>query len=195
MMDANRWKQIKEVYDRALDLRGDERESFLAEACGDDDDLRREVESLLAAHDAAGTFLQSPAVEVAAREIVADEDISPAPQLIGRELANYRIVSLLGRGGMGEVYLAEDKRLRRKVALKALPSGFTGKLDRVRRFEQEVRAASALNHPNILTIHEIGEIENRHFIVSEYVEGETLRQRMETAKLSLSEVVDVAIQV
>src|SRR5262245_6983722 len=104
-MDAKRWMQIKEVYDRTLDLSGDERPGFLAEACGGDDDLRHEVESLLAAHEDAGTFLQSPAVEVAAREIVADEVSSPAPQLIGRELANYRIISLLGRGGMGEVYL------------------------------------------------------------------------------------------
>jgi eukaryotic-like serine/threonine-protein kinase len=88
MMDAKRWGQIKEIYDRALDLRGDERAGFFAEACGDDSDLRREVESLLAAHENAGTFLQAPAVEVAAREIVADEDTCPTPQLIGRELAN-----------------------------------------------------------------------------------------------------------
>jgi eukaryotic-like serine/threonine-protein kinase len=170
-MDAKRWGQIKEVYDRALDLGGAERDSFLAEACGVDEDLRREVESLLAAHEVAGSFLQSPAVEGAAREIAADEVTSPAPQLIGRELANYRIVSLLGRGGMGEVYLAEDKRLHRKVALKFLPARFTNDAERVRRFNREAAVASATNHPNILTIHEIGEVNSAHYIVSEFVEG------------------------
>src|SRR5262245_39642377 len=158
-MDAKQWRQIKEIYDRALDLSSEGRASFLSSACAGDADLRREVESLLAAHEAAGTFLQSPAVEVAAREIVADDDTSPAPQLIGRELTNYRIVSLLGRGGMGEVYLAEDKRLHRKVALKLLPSEFTNDSERVRRFEREAAAASAINHPNLVTIHEIGQIE------------------------------------
>jgi serine/threonine protein kinase len=194
-MDAEQWKKIKEVYDRALDLSGDEREVFLAEACGGDDDLRREVESLLAAHEDAGTFLQSPAVEVAVREIVADEVTSPAPQLIGRELANYRIVSLLGKGGMGEVSLAKDKRLRRKVALKLLPAQFTNDAERVRRFEREAKAASATNHPNIITIHEIGQVDGAHYIVTEFIDGQTLRQRMRTAKLSLNEVIDVAIQV
>src|SRR5688572_30228355 len=149
-MDAKRWEQIKEIYVRAIDLCGDEREGFLAGACACDADLRREIETLLAAHAEAGTFLQSPAVEVAAREIVADELTSPEPQLIGRQLANYRIVSLLGRGGMGGVYLAEDNRLRRKVALKLLPAKFTADADRVRRFKREARAASATNHPNIL---------------------------------------------
>src|SRR5262245_4300490 len=194
-MDEKRWGQIKEIYDRALDLSRDQREGFLAEACAADDDLRREVESLLAAHEDAGTFLQSPAVEVAAHEIVADEVTSPAPQLIGRELANYKIVSLLGRGGMGEVYLAEDKRLHRKVALKLLPAQFTNDAERVRRFELEASAASATNHPNIITIHEIGQVDGAHYIVTEFIDGQTLRQRMQTAKLSLNEVVDVAIQV
>src|SRR5215475_1656576 len=194
-MDQKRWGQIKEIYDRALDLSSDERESFLVEACDDDDDLRREVESLLAAHDDAGTFLQAPAVEVAAREIVADEDTSPAPMVIGRELANYKIVSFLGRGGMGEVYLAEDKRLHRKVALKMLPAQFMNDAERLRRFEREASAASATNHPNIITIHEIGQVDGAHYIVTEFIDGQTLRQRMQAAKLSLNEVVDVAIQV
>src|SRR5262245_42998306 len=194
-MDAKRWEQIKEVYDLALDLSRDEREIFLAEACAGDVDLRREVESLLAAHDDAGTFLQSPAVEVAAYEIVADEIPPPAPQLIGRELANYRIVSLLGRGGMGEVYLAEDKRLRRKVALKLLPAQFTNEAERVRRFEREAAAASATNHPNILTIHEIGEVDGAHYIVSEFVEGETLRALIKRGRLGISEAIGIAEQV
>src|SRR5262245_8622624 len=194
-MDAKRWEQIKEVYDRALDLRGDERVGFLAEACAGDANLRREVESLLAAHANAGAFLQSPAVEVAGHEIVADKVTSPSPQLIGQELANYRIVSLLGRGGMGEVYLAEDKRLRRKVALKLLPPQFTNDAERVRRFEREAKAASATNHPNILTIYEIGQIEGRHFIATEFVDGVTLRQAMRSDGMSIAESLSVAIQV
>src|SRR5215510_11058990 len=194
-MDAKQWGQIKEIYDHALDLSNDEREGFLAEACGEDDDLRREVESLLAAHEDAGSFLQSPAVEVAAREIVADKVSSPAPQLIGRELANYKIVSLLGRGGMGEVYLAEDKRLHRKVALKLLPARFTNDAERVRRFVREASAASATNHPNILTIHEIGDAEGAHYIVSEFVEGQTLRALIERGRLGVSEAMAIAEQV
>src|SRR5215813_3770950 len=193
-MDAKRWIQIKEIYDRALDLCGDEREGFLAEACGDDD-LRREVESLLAAHEDAGTFLQAPAVGVAVREILANEDTSPAPQLIGRELANYKIISLLGKGGMGEVYLAEDKRLRRKVALKLLPAQFTNDSERVRRFEREAKAASATNHPNILTIYEIGQAEGLHFIATEFVDGVTLRQSMQSDGMSIAESLSVAVQV
>src|SRR5262245_33828326 len=194
-MEAKRWGQIKEIYDRALDLSQEQREGYLAEACAADDDLRREVESLLAAHDDAGSFLQSPAVEAAAQEIVADEDTSPASQLIGRELANYKIVSLLGRGGMGEVYLAEDKRLRRKVALKLLPARFTNDAERVRRFEREAKAASATNHPNILTIYEIGQAEGLRFIATEFVDGVTLRQAMQNDGLSIAESLAIAIQV
>ncbi|MCI0387911.1 MAG: protein kinase [Acidobacteria bacterium] len=202
-MDPNRWKQIKEIYDRALDLSREEREGFVVEACAGDADLRREVESLLAAHEDAGTFLQSPAVEAAAREIVADEFTSTviailpaAPQLIGQELANYRIVSLLGKGGMGEVYLAEDTRLHRKVALKLLASQFTNDADRVRRFEREARAVSALNHPSIVTIFDIGQAGGLWFMATEFIEGRTLRQVLaEGGPLQLPEVFRIVGQI
>src|SRR5262245_7584867 len=195
-MDAIRWGQIKEIYDRALDLSREERESFLAEACAGDADLRREIETLLAAHADAGTFLESPAVEVAARKIVADEIISPAPQLIGRELANYRIVSLLGRGGMGEVYLAQDRRLSRNVALKLLPTQFVGDKRRVLRFEQEARAISLLNHPNIDTIFEAVQAEDIYFIATEYIDGRTLRAELkDRGRLPVRDALSIALHI
>src|SRR5438105_5377748 len=109
-------------------------------------------------------------------------------------IAHYRILSQLGAGGMGEVYLAEDPRLKRKVALKLLPSRFTSDADRVRRFEQEAQAASALNHPNIITIYEIGQEHGVHYMATEFIDGQTLRQRMSNDGLSLSAALDVAIQ-
>src|SRR5437660_1589219 len=114
---------------------------------------------------------------------------------IGTQFDRYEVLSPLGKGGMGEVYLAQDARLGRKIALKLLPAGFTGDEDRVRRFEQEAKAASALNHPNIITIHEIGKVADTHFIASEFIEGCTLRQQMAGSKLKLSEALDVATQV
>jgi len=113
----------------------------------------------------------------------------------GQNLGSYRVLSILGRGGMGEVYLAEDARLGRKVALKFLPSSFTNDDERLRRFEREARAASALNHPNILTIYEVGSIDGRQFIAAEYVEGQTLRQRLAQSRLKLIEILDLSIQV
>ena len=115
--------------------------------------------------------------------------------LVGKELGHYHILSLIGSGGMGEVYLAEDTRLKRKVAVKLLPAELTANQDRLRRFEQEAQAASALNHPNIITIHEIGQVEGLNFIVTEFIEGETLRLRMATERMNLPTVLDVATQV
>src|SRR5262245_36806032 len=114
--------------------------------------------------------------------------------MIGQTLSHYRILERLGSGGMGEVYLAEDERLRRKLALKILPSRFTQDRERVQRFEHEARAASALNHPNILTIYEIGRQENLYFIATEFIEGGTLRERINTAPLSLDEAIEITIQ-
>jgi eukaryotic-like serine/threonine-protein kinase len=201
MMDANLWEQIKNIYDRSLDLSREERERFFTEACAGDDELRRELESLLAAHEEAGTFLQNPAIKVDP-ELVADTfrsketAISSAtPNLIGRDLANYRIISLLGKGGMGEVYLAEDAILRRKIALKILPAKFTADVDRLKRFEQEAQSASSLNHPNIITIYEVGHVNDVHFIATEFIEGQTLRKLITESKLTLRDALDLATQI
>ena len=190
-MSPERYQQACKLYHAALDVEPQARSAFLDGACGEDQELRRELESLLEAHDKAGNYFAAPAMEVAADLLAAHRGQS----LVGRGLSHYRVLSLIGAGGMGEVYLAEDTRLGRKVALKLLPAAFTGNPDRVRRFEQEAKAASALNDPNILTIHEIGDIDNCHFIVSEYVEGETLRRRINDGKMESVAALDVAAQV
>jgi serine/threonine protein kinase/tetratricopeptide (TPR) repeat protein len=153
--------------------------------------LRTEVESLLESDERSGGFIETSGFRIAAELIAGD----PAGSLVGQDVGAYKIVDLLGVGGMGEVYLAEDTRLGRKVALKFLPDYFTSDRTRVRRFEQEARAASALNHPNILTVYEIGESAGTQFIATEFVEGRTLRQYMEGVQTTLGEVLDVAIQV
>ncbi len=206
-MKPERWKQIERLYDAALKLDSGQRAAFLDQACADDEELHREVASLLASDEQAGSFLAAPAVEIAVKALAADpppevqsgaQSNPPAPRRIGA----YQLLDPLGRGGMGEVHLAFDRRLGRKVAIKLLPIEFTSQPERVRRFEQEARAASALNHPNIITIHEIGEAPkedgNRRYIVTEYVEGETLRQRMTDSpqrRIALSEAIDVASQI
>jgi len=187
-MTPERWRHIEELYYAALEIAEPERGVFLAQACGADEDLRREVESLLAAHDRAGSFIAENAVADHAERFAAQpsaEDqptamlpnplINPLSDSAQRAINQYRIISLLGKGGMGEVWLAEDTRLKRKVALKLLPAEFTNDADRLRRFEQEALAISALNHPNIITIHEIGESSAGRFIVMELVAGQTLR--------------------
>jgi len=149
------------------------------------------VESLLSVQEKGPTFLSGGVLEDAAKVLVKGEALS----LVGKALKQYQIISLLGSGGMGEVYLAEDTRLKRKVAVKVLPVVFTQDLQRVQRFEREARTASALNHPNIITIHEVGEAEGLRFIVTEFIEGETLRGRMKGAPLELPVVVDLATQI
>src|SRR5215470_13586449 len=195
-MDKQRWQQIETIYHAALERAPDERAAFLADACADDSGLLREVEELLRHDGAEWSFMQDNALAVAAQALEPNELSQTAPQLFpGQGVGAYKILALLGRGGMGEVYLAEDKLLRRKVALKLLPAQFTNDTERVRRFEREASAASATNHPNILTIHEIGQVGGANYIATEFIDGQTLRQRMQNAKLSLNEVVDVAIQV
>jgi serine/threonine protein kinase/formylglycine-generating enzyme required for sulfatase activity len=200
MMTPERYQQIGRLYQTALAREPAQRDAFLAEACGKDDALRREVASLLAAHDEAGDFIEHPPDDIAAGWQLTNVQMDD--RLLPRKVAHYRLLSLLGKGGMGKVYLAEDTRLKRKVALKLLPAEFTADADRVRRFAQEARAASALNHPNIVTIHEIGELSTNgvaeHYIVTEYVDGQTLRQRLANApqrRLTIAEALDAAVQV
>ena len=190
-MSPERWQQVKEIFNSALNYRPEERGSFLSQACSGDDNLRHEVESLIASHEQSGSFIDEPAF-ISAASLLVDEK---RELRVGETIGAYEILSFISRGGMGEVYLAEDKRLGRKVALKLLPASFTTNDDRLRRFEQEARAASALNHPNILTIYEILQVGESHLIATEFVEGETLRLRMQRSPLTLSEALNVAMQV
>src|SRR5262249_4181805 len=193
-MKPERWRQIEALYQVALEREATGRAAFLDEACAGDEELRREVESLLAADEEAKQsedFLNRTALQVAAQAIAEDQ----AQSLVGRKIGRYQILSLLGVGGMGEVYLAHDPRLGRKLALKFLPQEFTRDQKRVQRFKQEARAASALNHPNIVTIFEIDQINDVHFIAAEFIDGQTLRRRLKGGAAPLNEALDVTVQV
>src|SRR5262245_61941017 len=193
-MTPELYKRIGRIYHAALGLGPEERVEFLTQICDGNEEMRGEVERMLASNEQAGSFLARPAAAVAA-DLLSEEMTST---LIGAQLGHYKILSSIGSGGMGEVFLAQDTVLGRRVALKLLPSEFTADHDRVRRFEQEAKAASALNHPNIITIHEIGraetEIGNLHFIAQEFIEGQTLRQRIRQGKLPMLDALDIAAQ-
>jgi Serine/threonine protein kinase len=190
-MTPDRWQQVDKIFQAAIELGPDERTDFLNETCGTDEELRREVESLISSDSERLSLFDAPAFETAVGLFATDQ-----PELKeGQVLGNYKIISLLGVGGMGEVYLAEDSELGRRIAIKLLPAEFTKDKERLRRFRQEARAASALNHPNILTIHQIRQIEGRHFMATEFVDGETLRQRLKRSPLNLSETLEIATQI
>ena len=191
-MNAERWQKIEDLFQSARSrTTAGERAAFLDGACADDADLRVEVEALLQAEDSAGSFINTSAVKVAAGLVAAER----ATEMAGRTIANYKILSAIGAGGMGEVYLATDTRSGRKVALKLLPEHLVQDAERVGRFQQEARAVLALNHPNIVTVYEIGQQEGMQFIASEFVKGETLRARMARAPLKLGEAIEITVQV
>ena len=169
----------------------EQQEGFLTKASAGDESLRCEVEKLLACARAPNGSIDKIAFGVAAGWMAESE----RHELIGQCFGHYEILASLGAGGMGEVYLARDKSLDRKVALKLLPRQFTEDRDRLPRFEQEARAASTLNHPNILTVYEVGADNSTRYIASELIEGETLRHRLTRGSMQLDEVVDIAIQV
>src|SRR5713226_5968063 len=192
VMTADRWQHIDRLFHSTLECAPEKRESFLNQACGDDHELRTEVQSLLRAHEQDGSFLDLPAYEVAP-DFLAD---ALGGLLAGQQIGPYKIISPLAVGGMGEVYLAQDSRLGRKIALKLLPPDFAKDQHRVRRFAQEARAASALNHPNVCVIHEVGKTsDGRHFIAMELIEGITLRERISRGPLSMADTLTVAEQV
>ena len=189
-MTPERWQQVKAIFNSAIQHEPKDRSSYLLRVCSGDTILLDEVESLIASHEKSGSFIDNPAYD-RAHDFMEEHTELKKGEVVG----SYEVLGLIGRGGMGEVYLAQDQRLNRKVALKLLPTPSTQDIDRLSRFEHEARAASALNHPNILTIHEITEVNSVHLIATEYVEGETLRQRLNHSSLSLPEALDIAIQV
>src|ERR1700752_3320982 len=184
-MTPEQWQQIKSLLEEALERDPSERDAFLDEACTGDSSLRAEVEALIDSHARSGDSIESRAYEVLADSLTQTDLVS------GTSIGPYEIIRRLGAGGMGDVYLAEDTRLGRKVALKLLPPNFTKDKERLQRFEQEARSASSLNHPNILTIYEIGEINQLHFIATEFIDGVTLRQRMRSSAMSLRVLLDI----
>src|SRR5437764_596696 len=189
-MPDQQWENLKEIFHAAVALAPAERHAYLDRACDGNASLRHAVESLLKSHEETGNFVDAPAYQAAA-EMLVNSVVLKA----GKNIAHYRIVRLLGEGGMGTVYLAEDTKLHRQVSLKFLSTRFIQDPERLRRFEQEARTASALNHPNIIHIYEIGHSDSTHFIAAEYLDGATLRTYLATTPVQSSEVLDIAVQV
>ena len=190
-MKAERWKQVNDLFQSAVERAPAERAAFLDEACRGDESLRREVGSLLTSHERSENFIELPAFEVAP-ELVTSERTNT---LVGKLIGHYRIESLVGVGGMGEVYLARDERLGRKAALKLLPDSLTTDETQLSRFKNEARTASSLNHPNILTVYEIGAEGNRQFIATEFIEGITLRVSIGRGRINPHTALEIAVQV
>lgn len=186
-MNRKDYQQVKQIFQSALDIAPDERSDYLNEKCSDNTVIRQEVEKLLNSFESG--YLEQPAVEKIAEAIIGS-NLS-----VGQEIGHYKIVKKIGAGGMGEVYLAEDTKLKRQVAIKILPVAFAEDAERMRRFVREAKSDSALNHPNIITIYEIGEADGIHFIATEYIEGETLRDYLKHEKLSVKSALEISIQI
>src|SRR5215204_964258 len=189
-MKAERLQQVSPIFRRAVGLPAEGRAAFLDSACAGDAALRRDVERLISAHERAGSFIESPAYERGAALLEGE-----MPAFVGQLVKHYRIVAPLGQGGMGEVYLADDTKLERPVALKFLSFDLASNEERMRRFAQEAKAAAALNHPNIAHVYEIGEADGRHFIAMEYVDGVTLNEKMYREKTPLEKLLKYLTQV
>jgi serine/threonine-protein kinase len=185
------WQKVREVFDAAIRQNPEARQGYVKKACGDDTDLLAEVESLFSSFNESDEFLETPAVAHVADLIESGTKVLET----GTRFAHYEIIRQIGIGGMGEVYLAKDQKLDRRVAIKILNEKFSRDEANLERFVREAKAASALNHPSILVIHEVGESEGTHYIVSEFIEGRTLREVLDQSQMSLSDVLEVAIQI
>ena len=190
-MTEENWQQIRRIFDDALRQKPEERLKFVKEICCEEKTLLAEVETLLSALDGSESFMETPAVAKFA-DVIEAETVKLEG---GTCLGHYEIIEQIGSGGMGEVYLARDKKLDRQVAVKILNEKFSQHESNLKRFLLEAKAASALNHPNILTIYEFGESGDAHYIVSEYIEGQTLREVLKDKTLKLSEILDISIQI
>ena len=190
-MDLQLWKQVDALFEQALDQPPEKRKSFVAEASKGNAIIYEEVLSLLDAQSRAVEFMEDSAMSAVAGTLA--QELTTVATLVGKELGTYRIEKLLGAGGMGEVYLARDTKLDRMCALKLLPWHFLADADRIARFRREARALSSLNHPNLITIYEVGEAHGLHFIATEFVEGETLSSLR--SKLSVKELLSIMGQV
>jgi eukaryotic-like serine/threonine-protein kinase len=195
-MKPERWRRIEQLYHSALKVAPDQRSTFLKAECGEDDALRKEVESLLSYEKSAAEFIESPAFDVAARLMAEDENPNQKHSSItGLSLPRFRVLEKLGAGGMGVVYKAEDTKLRRVVALKFLPPELSRDPQALERFQREAYAASALNHPNICTVYDVDEYDGHPFIAMELLEGQTLERRIGAKPLPTPELLDLAIQI
>ncbi len=190
-MSHEHWERAKDLFAAAVEHRREERQTFLSRECGDDKELEREVNLLLLHHESPN--------EVLARPLMQLQDCFPESRLAslaeGSQFGRYKVCRGVGRGGMGDVYLAEDTRLHRRVALKLLPSWLSVDTNSIARFEQEALAASALNHPNVPVVYDAGEIDGQHYIATEFVEGTTLSDRIARGRLDWKEAVNIAVQV
>jgi serine/threonine protein kinase/tetratricopeptide (TPR) repeat protein len=194
-MEAERWKQVDELLQSALQVPSEQRDEFLRQACAGDAGLEQEVRSLLASDQSAGGFLQGPAIKDAAQMIALNKAREIVDVVLGQTISHYRVLKQLGSGGMGVVYEAEDIRLGRHVALKLLLESEATNSKALQRFEQEARAISSLNHPNICTLYEVEEYQAKPVIVMELLEGQTLKERMRAGRVPLKQLLEWGIDI